>query len=437
MGRLRQGLLGLLCLVSLLATAAPASSATAPGYHWEVLDQSELGRNQVTLIALTSQQWRGIVWRHQLWLIDPTRGHGASQALLFIAGGSWPSTGAPDTRLPREAPLFAALAQALEAPVAVLRQVPFQPLFDGLSEDALIALTFERFLAEPNEESWPLLGPMVTSAVRAMDALQALTQEWEQPIEAFTLTGASKRGWTTWLAGAADPRVAAIAPMVFDILDMEAQLAHQRRVWGELSPQLGDYTERGLDAQLATPAGQRLQALVDPFQQREALTQPKLVILASNDAYWPVDASNLYWEALPEPRHLLHLPNQGHRARDLERLIPTLASFHRHVAEGSALPRLSWRYACEGEAVILEVTTDTRPQRAQAWVAQAPRRDFREAHWAPHPLTTTAESHALRLPLPEAGYLALFGELRFDDGATLSTQVRVIATDAGGGCEID
>lgn len=437
MGRLCQGLLCLLCLVSLLATAAPTSTATPPGYHWEAVDQSELGGNQVTLIALTSQQWRGIEWQHQLWLIDPTQGRGASQALLFIAGGSWPRAGEPSHDLPREASWFAALAQALGAPVAVLRQVPFQPLFDGRGEDALIALTFERFLEDPNDESWPLLGPMVTSAVRAMDALQALTQDWERPIEAFTLTGASKRGWTTWLTAAEDPRVAAIAPMVFDILDMEAQLAHQRRVWGELSPQLGDYTERGLDAQLATPAGQRLLALVDPFQQRVALTQPKLVILASNDAYWPVDASNLYWEALPEPRHLLQLPNQGHRVRDLERLIPTLVAFHRRVSEGSALPRLAWHYACDNGAIHLTVTSDIPPSGAQAWVARAPRRDFREARWVPQPLATTDEGHALRLSLPEAGYLALFGELRFDDGASLSTQVRVIAEQASGGCEID
>ena len=39
------------------------------------------------------------------------------------------------------------------------RQVPFQPMFDGLKEDDLIAHTFVEF-ARPGDASWPLLLPM-------------------------------------------------------------------------------------------------------------------------------------------------------------------------------------------------------------------------------------------------------------------------------------
>jgi PhoPQ-activated pathogenicity-related protein len=429
---------GLLLLCSATATAAPsdetesalAAYVASPdeAFHWEVLERGRHLGTDTLLIDLTSQRWRDMPWRHQLWLIDPTAGRGERQALLFIGSGRWPAEGEPSREPPRDTPHFVALARALDTPVAVLRQVPFQPLFDGLTEDALIAMTFERFLDAPEETDWPLLLPMVNSAVRAMDALQALSrEEWTTPIEAFTLAGASKRGWTTWLTAAVDERVAALAPMVFDILNMEPQLEHQRAVWGAPSVQIADYTERGIDLRLDSAAGRALQALVDPYQHREALTQPKLLVLASNDAYWPVDALNLYWDALPEPRYVLYLPNQGHRARDYGRILPTLSTFHLAVARGEPLPTLDWHYRCEADRVILEVSTHPAADRAQAWVARAPARDFREARWAPQPMESTEDRHRLALPLPDEGYLALFGELGFGD-LTLSTQVRVVSS---------
>jgi PhoPQ-activated pathogenicity-related protein len=404
-------------------------------FRWEEVAQLRHLGTDTRLIELTSQRWRDTLWRHQLWLIDPTEGRGARHALLFIGSGTWPAEGAPSREPPRDAASFVALARALETPVAVLRQVPFQPLFDGLTEDALIAETFLRFLDAPQEADWPLLLPMVNSAVRAMDALQALTADWDAPIETFTLTGASKRGWTTWLTAAVDPRVVAQAPMVFDILDMEPQLAHQRRVWGAPSPQIADYTERGIDARLDSEAGRALQAMVDPYRYRERLTQPKLLVLASNDAYWPVDALNLYWHDLPPPRHVLYLPNQGHRLRDYARLLPSLVAFHRRVSRGEPLPELAWRYRCKEDRVTLRVSASSPVDLARAWVAQAPRRDFRAARWEPHPLEAGDEGLVLSLPRPDSGYLALFGELQFaeapDERLTLSTTVQVIGQAAG------
>src|SRR5690606_14304529 len=125
-------------------------------------------------------------------------------------------------------------AEAIEAPVAVLRQVPFQPIFER-REDALIAYTFDQYLRTGDGE-WPLLLPMVKSATRAMDAVQDIVKKrWSASPESFTVAGASKRGWTAWLTAATDPRVMAVAPMVIDVLNMRAQMDHQRATWGEFS----------------------------------------------------------------------------------------------------------------------------------------------------------------------------------------------------------
>ena len=91
---------------------------------------------------------------------------------------------------------------------------PTNRFYEGRREDDLIAYTFDQYL-KTGDATWPLLFPMVKSAVRGMDAVQALAQkEFDQKIERFVVSGASKRGWTTWLSAAVDARVQAIAPRV-------------------------------------------------------------------------------------------------------------------------------------------------------------------------------------------------------------------------------
>jgi PhoPQ-activated pathogenicity-related protein len=439
-----------LAALAVAAVMAPALSVAnvllddverpAEGFGYSVRDGGEYRGATWVELTLTSQTWRGIPWRHQLYIVRPGRSApGPRQALLFVDGGKWrPEYEQPplERTLPRRADVYVDLATSLASPVVVLRQVPNQPLFDGLTEDALIAYTLDQYLST-SDPDWPLLLPMVRSVTAAMDAAGRFAADhWSIRITGYTLTGASKRAWTTWLTAAVDERVRAVAPMVFDVLNMRQQVEHQRESWGALSEQIADYSSRNLTERLGTPEGAGLAAIIDPYSYRERLVQPKIVILGTNDRYWPVDAARLYWDGLPGERYAVYLPNQGHKPTDVRRIVAGLKALHRHSAGSTPLPDLKWQWREDGDRLTLTLTATPAPAKVRAWVAKSDSRDLREAHWRAFPMQWRKGSYMYSLRKSPGRYLGLYGEAVFGRGDSqvfLSTLPAVAPAAAGDG----
>lgn len=422
-----------------VASKAPLDAYVAKedaSYQWRKTRDGKLGTADYAELILTSQTWRDIVWKHQLHVIKPSSTPAdCRQAVLVIAGGRWRDelenpTG--EIRQPREAALFSAIAEQLKSPVAVLQHVPFQPIFGGMVEDEIISMTFEQFIRTGDQE-WPLLLPMVKSAVRGMDATQEYCKkQWDLDIESFTVTGGSKRGWTTWLTGAVDPRATAIAPIVIDTLNMAPQMKHQLFSWGKYSEQIHDYTERGIQQHIDSPAGAALRAIVDPYSYRTRLNQPKLLIIGTNDRYWPLDALNLYWNDLIGEKYILYVPNQGHSVADFPRLLGSLTALHRHATGEQSLPKLQWDFQRGGgtpESLRLTIDSDETPQRVSIWLAKSQTRDFRESRWESTDAKKNGQGWEYSLAVPQEGYAAMFGEAVYGDRTAplyLSTNVRIL-----------
>ena len=411
-------------LLALPAHAAHPSLLPAylhrPDPSFELSQVDEVGIAGTTCLGLrlTSQTWRTVTWQHELFLVLPASPPPAPHALLYITGGT--KNDLSDSRLKADLREYCRQGKMVTdltgQPVAILRQVPFQPLFGGLTEDDLLSHTFEQFMAS-GEEDWPILLPMVKAVVRAMDAVQQVAAGHGVPIATFTLTGASKRGWTTWLAGALDPRVSAIAPIAFDMLNFPKQLPHQVEFWGDYSEMIAAYTEKGLPQVVGTPRGDLLVSTVDPFSYLEHLTLPKLAIVGSNDPYWPVDASQLYFGKLPPPRALLIVPNRGHGAEDYSRLLPAVA-FMTLVGAGRAeLPAVDYHYEQEEGKLSISAWSDPAPRAARLWQATSAVRDFRKAefHSQELKLSSLPEGKGIKaeVSLPEDGYTALFVEFEY------------------------
>jgi PhoPQ-activated pathogenicity-related protein len=399
-----------------------------PAFEWKLRKKTDYPQGTTFELHLVSQEWQKIKWEHALVIYQPKDVKPVDVMFLWITGGK-PSLG--------NAALALELATKMKAPVAFLFDIPNQPLFDGKKEDALIAETFVQYL-KTKDASWPLLFPMVKSVVKAMDAVQAFAkEEWKQPIKQFVVSGASKRGWTSWLTAAtADPRVKAIAPLVIDALNMQEQMPHQVECFGKFSEQIADYVKRDLVPLPDTAEARNLWAWIDPWVYRDKLTQPKMIINGTNDPYWTQDALNLYWDDLKGDKWVLYVPNAGHGLdqqnsdgkKDKSRALTTLAAFARHQMTDKPMPKLLWKH--EGNDVCtISVRCDPAPKATRLWMAESATRDFRKSKWTEKPAKLEKNTVRGECSCPNEGYRAFFAECDFEfDGLrySLSTQLRVV-----------
>jgi PhoPQ-activated pathogenicity-related protein len=436
----RSWLVGIVSAVTALAGfGGPASADLAayvkraePDSSWNLKSKRDVDQGTIYEIELTSQKWQDIVWKHEMRVYLPKDVKPKATMFLLNTGGR---PGARDELL------GFSLANGIQGPMAILFGIPNQPLLKtdktpkGFTEDALIAETFLKYL-KTKDDSWPLLFPMVKSVTKSMDALQAFARkEWKTEVKDFVLTGASKRGWTTWLTAAVEPRVKAIAPMVIDTLNMQKQMPYQLDSYGTYSAMIHDYTERGLVPMPKTAEARKLWSMVDPWVYRDKLKMPKLILNGTNDPYWTQDALNLYWDDLPGPKYVSYVPNAGHDLNQGTRLLPNiryagnvLAAFARSQIDDKPLPKLTWKYEEMDGKYRLKVTSDTTMKAARLWQADASTRDFRKAKWKSEELKTSKETSA-DVVAPAEGCRVFMIECEYEMDKlrySLCTQVRIV-----------
>ncbi|CCH00178.1 Autocrine proliferation repressor PhoPQ-activated pathogenicity-related protein [Fibrella aestuarina BUZ 2] len=387
-------------------------SESDSAYQWEIIQRSTTNKGTFFQLSLVSQRWRNIRWKHNLFVFFPVS-YSSTTGFLSLQMSFEPDQA------------YTGLLQAAQAtgmPCAILGDVPNQPLFDGKWEDELLNYTFERYL-QTGEGTWPLLLPMVKGAVRAIDALQALTKQQAFPIlEHFILAGHSKRGHTAWLTAAVDKRVTGLVIQGFNTLNSVAQIPHYLAVYGELNQSA--LAAKKVIEQINTNQGQNLLQIVDAYTYRDQLMLPKLLIVGTNDDYTPVDALNLYWSGLRGSKSVLSLTNTDHvGANNDARLFPTAYAFIQATAKGETLPNLQSNLEQQKGKIKLIITTDESASTARVWRTHSSTQDFRESQWVAQSVVLTVDSIAqkkkpfkwfvLEIDEPASGYMALIGEVEF------------------------
>lgn len=266
---------------------------------------------------------------------------------------------------------------------------------------------------ETGDETWPLLLPMTKSAVACMDALDSyFASQGKFKPEGYVIVGASKRGWTSWLSAAVDPRVMGIIPLVYDNLNLQAQLDNHLASWGEYSPMIHDYTDLDIPSYLSSEQGADLARIVDPYTYIDRMHMPKLIVIGSNDPYWPLGSVNIYFDDLKGDNYLMIMPNAGHSAGDMDRLLTGVMAFLRHVGGTLELPNLSWDFSVDEERGVVKASISASDDSViQLWQASSDTTDFRNSEWTLIGEPAKGPSVEFELPLPESGKQAVFADI--------------------------
>lgn len=396
-------------------------------YHYTVVGNAvDQGAYSVHLLQMTSQQWRGAdeldrpLWTHSLAIVVPKTVLSA-KGMLFISGGS-NVNGTPVSA--NEFAIAAQIAVASGSVVALLGQVPNQPLLFAdasapLSEDALIAYSWDKAMAT-GDYSWAAYLPMTKATVRAMDTVQEYLSLIGGPVvNQFVVTGFSKRAAPVWLAATVDPRVVAIAPGVFDFLDMATQVELHFAAYGFFTPAASDYVTYDIVSRLRIPEGQRLLQLVDPLSYRDRITVPMYLINSPGDQFFTPDSAKVYFDKLPNEKLLRYVPNTDHSLSnakgDVSSALTGLLSWYLTVLYDVPRPAVQW----DEQAGLLTVFTDQQPSKVLLWQASNPSaRDFRRESigpvWRSTVLSASAAgTYTAFVPVPSSGWAAYFIELEF------------------------
>ncbi len=404
--------------------------------------KEKLPQVEVKRYVMTSQSWSpdNIVspkkWQHDVDMYIP-KAPKEQQALVVVNDGVNYGSGSVVPNKPTDfsAEVLAEIARKTQTIVISVSNIPNQYLTyqnDGnpLKEDDSVARSWALFMDFPTKRKlMPLHIPMSTSVSQAMRVAKKELSQWN--INKFIVTGASKRGWTTWLTAISDPDVVAIAPVVIDILNTDAALEHMYRSYGGNWPiAFGPYYQQGIDKLVKTSEFSKLLEIEDPLRYMNSIYQsrlaiPKYIINASGDDFYVPDNTRFYYGKLPGDKALRVAPNTDHHGI-LKFTENSLISFVNRYQNKQKLPKIE-DYLRHKELIVL---FSEKPKEIKIWKAENKKaRDFRYAcgiRYTPSSIDIPA-NNKINIPLnyTGTGWEATYIEATFADGFIGTTQVYI------------
>ena len=388
-------------------------------YKYTITENKVENGVKLVVADMVSQTWQDTEIKNTVVLMIPENPRIKDTAVLLNTGGSYSGGSLWAT-------LGGQMSKLVSIPICIVFDIPNQPMW-GKTEDALMSYTFKQALDDKDFTKKPLLLQMAKAVIKSMDTIEEISaKDLDTPISKFIITGASKRGWTSWIsAGTKDKRIVGIMPIVFDFLDMKEQLKHQKDYYGELSVQIGDYTQLNFDEIIYTKEAKELLELIDPFYYNVEI--PKLIINGTNDPYWTLDSSSIYYPKLKGEKYIYYKPNASHDMGLLKfadnpvqgffEILPMLnvmKTFIYHVCLKDEMETIEWAWTEKDNKITCELKTKAKPANVISYTTDVDKRDFRGVKWEGVPLEPTEEGkYIFTREKPEKGWSGSYIEVKF------------------------
>lgn len=268
----------------------------------------------------------------------------------------------------------------------------------------MIAWAWHQFLETGDPEWLPRL-PMVKAAMAAMRSVQEYTkQAGIADIDGWVVSGASKRGWTTWMVGAVNcptcPNIDAIAPIVPIVPNLQVGVHHMWRAFGGFTFAFNDYTDVNFTTRIDDPATAGLFKIVDPINYVDRLARlPKTILVSSGDEFMMFEWTQNWKDTFKGETHVYIADNAEHSyATGIRGLLRTLTSFSNSVFLNGTRPKFDYQLDTENGTISVQVPQDQELVKVvlrHANTLSDERRDFR---LAAKPLTKDNGTAYCKLP---------------------------------------
>jgi len=213
-------------------------------------------------------------------------------------------------------------------------------------------------------------------------------------------------------------------------------MENQFKSYGEFVPQLKKLVQLGIMDRMRTPEFKDLATLIDPYEYRDRLSLPKLLLNSSGDQFFLPDSARFYYRDLPGEKLIRYAPNTDHSLENsvtsVYDSLYTLLGWYQSILLGQQRPQIDWHL--DGNQLV--ASTSIAPQLARVWRASNPlARDFRKVtigeSWVSEPVAPDADGqYRVALPQPAQGYAASYIEFVYQgaSGQPVTYSTRIFIT---------